>query len=152
MFFSVPYEKGWTAKVNGEPVKVEKVDYGFMAVCVPAGDSEIVFKYRAEGQTAGIIFTIIGILLFVAYMLYFRFFYKKPVAVVSNAASLEQETSDTVSAEVAVEKADSDNVVEEVPVSSFESIANEKVTTGDVSEDIVQQAQDSQSEQTVSSK
>ncbi|MBP5450540.1 MAG: hypothetical protein J6Y01_10555, partial [Spirochaetales bacterium] len=56
---------------------VEKVDYGFMAVCVPAGDSEIVFKYYPEGQTAGIILTIIGIRLLSVYMLFLKFIAKK---------------------------------------------------------------------------
>ena len=30
VFFSVPYDKGWTATVNGEPVEIEKVNVGFM--------------------------------------------------------------------------------------------------------------------------
>ena len=39
VFFSVPYESGWTATVNGEPVDIENVNIGFMAVKVPAGTS-----------------------------------------------------------------------------------------------------------------
>ncbi|MBQ7186320.1 MAG: YfhO family protein [Ruminococcus sp.] len=53
VFFSVPYEKGWSAEVNGKPVDVEKVSYGFMAVPVPAGDSTITFKFKAQGLTLG---------------------------------------------------------------------------------------------------
>lgn len=53
MFFSVPYEKGWTAEVNGRTADVEKVSFGFMAVAVPAGESEIVFRYKAAGLTLG---------------------------------------------------------------------------------------------------
>ena len=29
VFFSVPYDEGWSATVNGEPVEIEKVDVGF---------------------------------------------------------------------------------------------------------------------------
>jgi uncharacterized membrane protein YfhO len=53
VFFSVPFENGWSAEVNGQPVDIEKVSYGFMAVPVPAGDSTITFKFRAQGLTLG---------------------------------------------------------------------------------------------------
>ena len=40
VFFSVPYDKGWTAYVNGREVEIEEVNAGFMAVKVGAGISE----------------------------------------------------------------------------------------------------------------
>ncbi|WP_294480806.1 YfhO family protein [uncultured Ruminococcus sp.] len=76
VYFSIPYEKGWSAKVNGEDVKVEKVNYGMMAVLVPAGDSEIVFSYSADGQTKGIALTIFGFVALAGYLVYRRFFDK----------------------------------------------------------------------------
>ncbi|WP_024858369.1 YfhO family protein [Ruminococcus albus] len=76
VYFSIPYEKGWSAKVNGEEVKVEKVNYGMMAVLVPAGDSEIVFSYSADGQTKGIALTIFGFVALAGYLVYRRFFDK----------------------------------------------------------------------------
>ena len=54
VFFSVPYEKdAWTATVNGEPVPVEKVSVGFIAVRVPAGDCEIRVNYETPGLKLG---------------------------------------------------------------------------------------------------
>lgn len=53
--FSVPYEEGWSATVNGKPAEVEKVSVGFMAVKVPAGTSQIRFNYRTPGLTLGIL-------------------------------------------------------------------------------------------------
>ncbi|SEK41736.1 YfhO family protein [Ruminococcus albus] len=76
VYFSVPYEKGWSAKVNGEDVKVEKVNYGMMAVLVPAGDSEIVFSYSADGQKKGIALTIFGFVALAGYLVYRKFFDK----------------------------------------------------------------------------
>ena len=61
VFFSVPYEKGWKAEVNGIAAKVERVDYGFMAVRCPAGDNEIKFSYSAQGQKAGAVMTAMGV-------------------------------------------------------------------------------------------
>ena len=80
VYFSVPYEKGWTAKVNGTETKVEKVNYGMMAVLVPEGDSEIVFSYSADGQTKGIAITIFGFAAFAVYMIYYKFFDKESKA------------------------------------------------------------------------
>ena len=70
MFFTVPYSEGFTAEVNGEAVEVEKADYGFMAVKVPAKSScDIVFKYRTPGLGLGIKITLCAAAAFALYML-----------------------------------------------------------------------------------
>lgn len=60
VFFSVPYEQGWTAEVNGEPAEIEKVSYGFMAVKCPAGDNTITFRYKTAGLAEGKIISAAG--------------------------------------------------------------------------------------------
>ncbi len=69
VFFSVPYENGWSATVNGKEVEVENVNNGFMAVKVPAGESEIRFDYKTPGLRDGIIITIISLILLSLYVL-----------------------------------------------------------------------------------
>lgn len=69
VFFSVPYDEGWTATVNGKPADVEEVDNGFMAVAAEAGDNTIVFHYTTPGLHAGAALTAGGVILFAAYML-----------------------------------------------------------------------------------
>ena len=49
VFFSVPFDKGWSAYVDGEPAQIVKADYGLMAVYVPQGEHRIVFRYRPYG-------------------------------------------------------------------------------------------------------
>lgn len=66
VFFSVPFEGGWSATVNGKPVDVEKVNVGFMAVEVPAGESKIVFTYKTPWLSEGILFSLFSLILFVA--------------------------------------------------------------------------------------
>lgn len=68
VFFSVPYEKGWSATVNGQKADVEKVSIGFMAVRVPAGSNTIRFTYQTPGISVGLAVTIGGILLFIGYL------------------------------------------------------------------------------------
>ena len=60
IFFSVPWEGGWSATVNGQPAQIVKVNVGFMAVEVPAGTAEIRFDYRTPGFTAGAAMTAVG--------------------------------------------------------------------------------------------
>lgn len=72
VFLSVPFDEGWSATVNGEPVQIEKADIGFMAVRVPAGDSEIRFTYRTPGLTAGLAVSGVSLLVLAGYLLLSR--------------------------------------------------------------------------------
>lgn len=77
VFFSVPYDKGWTATVNGKPVTVEKVNVGFMAVDCKAGTSEIRFEYTTPGLYTGIAVTGGSVGVFIIYLLICRALEKK---------------------------------------------------------------------------
>lgn len=68
VFFSIPWDEGWSAEVNGEPVEIEKVDIGFMAVPVSAGNSEIVFTYHTPGLKTGAFLSLGGLALFIGYL------------------------------------------------------------------------------------
>ncbi len=70
MFFSVPYDEGWTATVNGKEVDIEKVTYGFMAVLCPKGECEIKFTYKTNGSGLGLLMTGTGTVTFIIYMVY----------------------------------------------------------------------------------
>ena len=60
VFFSVPYEKGWSAKVNGKDVNVERVNVGFMAVRCEEGDNTITFCYETPGLRISLIVMLCG--------------------------------------------------------------------------------------------
>lgn len=74
VFFSVPYDKSFTAYVNGERAEIERVNYGFMAVRVPAGSSVIRFVYKTAGLKAGLIISFICIFLLLGYIFVCRRF------------------------------------------------------------------------------
>lgn len=77
VFFSVPYDSGWTATVNGEPVTVEKVDNGMMAVEVPAGTNNLIrFNYMTPGLMTGLLITMLCILILTVYLLLFNLYFK----------------------------------------------------------------------------
>ena len=73
VFFSVPFSEGWTAEVNGKPVDVEKVSYGFMAVRGETGANRIVFRYRTPGLRTGALITLGSVLILAAYLILMRF-------------------------------------------------------------------------------
>ena len=50
--FSEVYYPGWTAKIDGNPVEIGRVNYVLRAVKVPAGKHEIVMEFRPTSITA----------------------------------------------------------------------------------------------------
>lgn len=70
VFFSVPYEEdGWTAYVDGEPVQIEQVNIGFMAVRVAAGRHNIEFRYRTPGLLTGVKISVAALAAIAVYLL-----------------------------------------------------------------------------------
>ena len=63
VFFTIPWDKGFTAYVDGEQATLEKVDYGFIAVLVPAGEHEIRLEWKPYGLGYGIAASVVGLLL-----------------------------------------------------------------------------------------
>ncbi len=71
VFFSVPYDDGFTAYVNGEKTDILQVDEGLMAVLCPEGASSIDFVYQAAGLSASRVVTAVAIPVWGVYVAYF---------------------------------------------------------------------------------
>ena len=67
--FTVPYESGWTATVNGAPAEIENVDSGMMAVKCSKGENKIHFEYKTPGLIESFIIMILGIFLYILYII-----------------------------------------------------------------------------------
>ena len=70
VIYTVPYDSGFGATINGEKVKIEKVDNGFMAIKVNSGDNEIYFSYEVPGLKIGILISIGAMIGYVGYFVY----------------------------------------------------------------------------------
>ena len=57
LVFTIPYDKGFTAYVDGEKSEVFLCDAAFMGVYVDAGEHEIAFVYRTRGLRLGLAMT-----------------------------------------------------------------------------------------------
>jgi len=71
VFFSVPYDDGFTATVNGKETDILRVDEGLMAVLCPAGESTLDFVYQPDGIQLGKPVTLLSLVVFVSYTRYF---------------------------------------------------------------------------------
>lgn len=70
LFTSVPYVDGWSVKVDGEPVeKLSLGDDGVIGVVIPAGNHELSFTYKLKGLKYAVIFSVLGILLMIGYLI-----------------------------------------------------------------------------------
>lgn len=68
VFFSVPFENGWSATVNGRPAEIIRANEGFMAVKGVEGVNDIVFTYDTPGLKVGLIVTVLAALITALYL------------------------------------------------------------------------------------
>ncbi len=60
LFFSIPYDPGWSAKVDGESVPVKKLG-GFIGVDVEQGQHVVELHFKPEGYNLGLILSIFSL-------------------------------------------------------------------------------------------
>lgn len=46
LFFSIPYDKGWHAEVDGEPAELLRVNIGFMGLTLTSGEHTVTLRYQ----------------------------------------------------------------------------------------------------------
>jgi hypothetical protein len=80
VFFSVPFDDGWRAFVNGEPAHIERANLGFVAVRVPAGRADIRFDYYTPGLHLGSLVSLASLGLYLAYLATIVLFARKKPA------------------------------------------------------------------------
>ena len=65
MMTSIPYEKGWTVKVDGQVVGTAKVWDSLLAFQITPGEHTIEMTYMPEGFMAGFVISILSICIYV---------------------------------------------------------------------------------------
>jgi len=60
---SIPYSKGWSAKVDGKAVKILRGNIMFMAIPLEAGYHEIEFTYCTPGLRLGCLLSLFSLAL-----------------------------------------------------------------------------------------
>lgn len=72
LYLAVPYNKGFSAVVNGKKVAPVKIGTGLMGVPVEAGEHVITLTYNTPYLMAGICLSVIGILILAGYVMISR--------------------------------------------------------------------------------
>ena len=67
--FTIPYDKGFSAKVDGQDVEIIPCDAAFMGVWVEPGEHEIVFTYRTRMLRLGIAMSVIAAAVLIGYVI-----------------------------------------------------------------------------------
>jgi uncharacterized membrane protein YfhO len=60
LFLSIPYDSGWSARVDGKPAPLLKANTAFMALPLTKGRHVIELSYFTPGLAAGIVISLIG--------------------------------------------------------------------------------------------
>ena len=112
IYTSIPYEPGWTVKVDGEKVLIEALKNAMIVVDVEAGYHEIEFSYVPNGLIHGLVISFISL---IGFILLIRFSPKEPE----------------------LDMMMSENVVEETPIDTDETEALAELTEIDELDDTI---------------
>ena len=67
IFFTIPYDKGWSAYQDGKKIEIKQAQTGFMKVDVPKGKGTITLSFIPHGFITGAICSFTSLLLFGIY-------------------------------------------------------------------------------------
>ena len=73
LFFSIPFDEGWSAKIDGKNAKINIVDYGLMGLLVEKGKHFIELNYYPPWYNIGKKYTLIGVILYILLIIYIMF-------------------------------------------------------------------------------
>jgi uncharacterized membrane protein YfhO len=61
LLLAMPFDRGWSATIDGVPVDLFRADYGLTALLAPAGAHVISLRYEPPGRRAGIMLSLLSI-------------------------------------------------------------------------------------------
>ncbi len=64
IYFSVPYDEGWRAYVDGQETEIVYTG-AMMMIKVPAGDHSVTFTYKTPYYSLGLAVSVVSLLIFV---------------------------------------------------------------------------------------
>jgi uncharacterized membrane protein YfhO len=65
---TIPYDKGFTVKIDGEKQKCEKVNTAFVGFKISKGEHSIEIKYNSPYKTVGSVMSVVGIILYIVFV------------------------------------------------------------------------------------
>lgn len=91
LFTSIPFDRGWTVKVDGKKVETRKVFEAFLAIDLDAGDHVIDFSYFPEGLKMGAIMSGAALVILILMWIFGRRIEKKNSSTTPNTIQIEDQ-------------------------------------------------------------
>ncbi len=66
LVFSIPFNAGWTLKIDGQPTSLVRANYGMLAATVAAGSQVVELDFELPGQRLGLLLGALGAVLLAA--------------------------------------------------------------------------------------
>ena len=63
LVFSIPFNQGWSLKIDGQPTPLMRANFGMLAAPVTAGPHTVVLDFRLPGQRLGALLGLLGLAL-----------------------------------------------------------------------------------------
>ncbi|MEQ9764874.1 YfhO family protein [Streptococcus sp. ZJ151] len=67
IIYTLPFDKGWQASVNGKKTAIRRAQKGFMVVDVPKGRGSVKLTFIPQGLKEGSLLSLLGLGLFICY-------------------------------------------------------------------------------------
>lgn len=64
LFFSIPYDKGWSARVDGHEARLDRVNIGFMGLWLERGTHSVELEFEPPYLRGGAVVSLISLLLY----------------------------------------------------------------------------------------
>ena len=58
---TIPYSKGWSAKVDGQNAKIYKANGMFMGIFMTSGEHKVELNYMTPGLKIGVVISLAGL-------------------------------------------------------------------------------------------
>ncbi len=69
LFIPIPFDEGWTARVNGKNTQVFRANLGFIGIPLSLGSNDVILSYHTPYLKAGMIMTILGVVIYIIWLL-----------------------------------------------------------------------------------
>ncbi len=63
LLVSMPFNSGWSARIDGEPGALFRVDYGLTGLLIPPGKHKVVFAYAVPGRRLGMWLSLLALVI-----------------------------------------------------------------------------------------
>ncbi|HSN65475.1 MAG TPA: YfhO family protein, partial [Fusibacter sp.] len=72
LYTSIPYEKGWTVKVDGVKAQVDPIQNAMIAFPITTGRHEVIMTYVPDGLMNGLLISLVSLVGFVVLFIHYE--------------------------------------------------------------------------------